>query len=372
MKHLSKSHSLTFVCLKPEKEFFHSAEFIDQVEFVCHRKVSQFVMWLRYLCYMLAGVPSSVSAYTSRAMRRKVKMLIEGGKNDAILLFEMSAMQYCPPSCYQKLIVNIEDPESIKLNRMARLSVWSLWQTLKLLVLAGLAAHYEKQMLPQAAKVLLLSEADERDMRDLRHHKNLACVTYGVEQRGQEERLGYEQRERAIVFSGNMFHPPNVDGALSLLTDIFPLILQAYPSAILWVVGANPDERICDVAAKFGERVVITGTVGDVAHYIRRATVSVCPVRLRIGVQTKVLEALSVGTPVVTTSAGNSGVGAVSGRQLWVEDEPGRFAGKVVALLQGREWSELSQEGQRFVAERFTWERSARQLEQHLASLSTD
>jgi glycosyltransferase involved in cell wall biosynthesis len=371
MKHLSKSHSLRLVCLKPEKGFLHSPEFIDQLEFVCHRKVSRSVMWLRYLRHMLAGVPSIVSANTSLAMRRKVKALIEGGNIDATLLFEMSAIQYCPPSCYRKLIVNIEDPESIKLGRMTRLSVWSLWQTAKLFVLAGLAAHYEKTMLPRIAKVLLLSEADKQDMCEKVGYENLACVTYGVDQRGQQEPVGYEQREKAVVFSGNMYHPPNVDGALFLLTDIFPLILRAYPSAILWIVGADPDDRIVQAARKLRERVVITGRVEDVALYIRRATVSVCPVRLKIGVQTKVLEALSWGTPVVTTSAGNSGVGGVPGRHLWVEDEPGQFASKVVALLKGCEWSELSQEGRRFVAERFTWERSVRQLERHLESLST-
>ena len=299
-------------------------------------------------------------------------MLIEGGNIDAILLFEMSAIQYCPPSCYKQLIASIEDPESIKLGRMMKLPVWSLWQKAKLFVLAGLAAHYEKKILPRIAKVLLLSEADRQDMREQGGYENLACVTYGVDQEHQGASLGYEQRERVIIFSGNMYHPPNVDGALFLLTDIFPLILQVYPSAILWIVGADPDVRICEAAAKFGEQVVITGRVEDVAHYILRATVSVCPVRLRIGVQTKVLEALSLGTPVVTTSAGNTGVGGVSGRQLWVEDEPNQFAGKVVALLQGCGWSELSQGGQRFVAERFTWERSARQLRQYLESLSTD
>jgi glycosyltransferase involved in cell wall biosynthesis len=284
----------------------------------------------------------------------------------------MNAIQHCPPSCYGKLIVNIEDPESIKLSRMMKLSVFSSWKTAKLFVLAKLAAQYEKRVLPQVAKVLLLSEADRRDMCAQGHHKNLACVTYGVEQKAQEEYLGYEQRERAVIFSGNMFHPPNVDGALLLLKDIFPLILRAHPSAILWIVGADPDKRIYKMAEKFGERVAITGRVDDVGPYIRRALVSVCPVRLRIGVQTKVLEALSWGTPVVTTPAGNSGIGGISGRQLWVEDEPDQFASRVVALLQGRDWSNLSQEGQRFVAERFTWERSVQQLEQHLESLSSD
>lgn len=281
----------------------------------------------------------------------------------------MSAIQYCPPFCYDKLIVNIEDPLSIRLIRMAELPVWSLWQRVKLFLSARLSVCYENRLLPRMAKVLLLSETDRNDMHERGGYDNLECVSYGVDQEAPEEILGYEERERAIIFSGNMFHPPNVDGALFFLRDIFPLILEQYQSAKLWIVGANPDARIYDASAKYGKRVVITGRVDDIAAYIRRATVSICTVRLKIGVQTKILEALSWGTPVVATSSSNSGILGVSGSHLWVEDDPYQFAKRVVELLQGIGWTKLSEEGRRLVAKRFSWEGSATQLEQHLESL---
>lgn len=369
MKHLSEHHTIDFVCLQPMRDLVNPAEFVERLELVTQKKVSRFAMWMRYLLYMLAGVPSSVCAYTSKAMKKKVKGVIGGGKFDAILLFEMSAIQYCPPSCYSRLIVNIEDPQSIRWHRVAELPVWSLWQRTKLFVFIRLTAYYENRLLPKMAKVLLLSKADIHDMREQEGYGNLAFVPYGVDQRGSTEIVCYENRERAIIFSGTMNHLPNVDGALLLLKDIFPLILQQYPSALLWIVGTNPDKRIYEAAAKFEKQVVITGRVDNMAEYIKRATVSICPVRLKIGVQTKILEALSWGTPVVTTSAGNSGIGGVSGTHLWVEDDPHLLAKRVVELLQGHDWSWLSENGRRLVAERFTWEGSAAQLEQHLESL---
>jgi len=303
-------------------------------------------------------------------MTAKVKEVIESDKFHAILLFEMSAIQYCPPSYFKsRLIINIEDPQSLRLSRMAELSVWSFWQRAKLYALARLSACYENRHLPRMAKVLLLSATDMHDMRERGGYENLARLPYGVEQRSPSEIAGYEDRERAIIFSGSMYHPPNIDGALFLLRDIFPLILGQYPSAILWIVGTNPDGRIYDAAGKFRKQVVITGNVDNVGEYIKRATVSICPVRLGIGVQTKILEALSWGTPVVTTSAGNRGVGGVSGTHLRVEDAPDLLAKRVVELLQGHDWSRLSEEGRRLIAERFSWEDSVAQLENHLASL---
>jgi len=171
-----------------------------------------------------------------------------------------------------------------------------------------------------------------------------------------------------IVFSGNMFHPPNVDGILFFLRYVFPAVVKQHSSAKLWIVGADPDVRIRKATTNFGNQVMITGKVDDLSPYLRQAKVSVCPIQLKIGVQTKILEALSWATPVVTTSAGNSGIGGRSGSDLWVEDDPGEFARRVVSLLNGENWARLSENGRRLVSERFSWKRSVEQLERHIES----
>jgi glycosyltransferase involved in cell wall biosynthesis len=136
-------------------------------------------------------------------------------------------------------------------------------------------------------------------------------------------------------------------------------------------VGNKPDPRILSAASSYGDRVKVTGRVDDITEYIRRAKISVCPIRLKIGVQTKILEALSWGTPVVTTEAGNSGIGAISGRHLWVDENPASFARHVVDLLEGKEWARLSEAGKTFVTSRNTWDASVARLEQEIRSLNT-
>lgn len=369
MKHLSQRHHVELICSRPMGEVVNPAEFVERVDLVPQEKISRIAKWARYFLYMLIGEPPSVSAYASRSMAKKVRSEIQRVGYDAILLFEMSAIQYCPSSSFNKLVVNIEDPQSIRLCRSAALPIWPLWQRLKLFAVGKLTASYENRIIHRIARVLLLSESDICDLRKNKEYQNIVHVPYGVEQRSAAEIASYESRERVVIFSGNMFHPPNVDGGLFLLKDIFPLILCECPSAVLWIVGSNPDRRICEAAAKYGKQVVITGKVDDVADYIRQATVSICPVRLNIGVQTKILEALSWGTPVVTTSAGNSGIGGVTGTHLWVEDDAYMIARKVCDLLQGRDWKKMSAEGRKLVLERFTWEGSVAQLEQHLKAV---
>ncbi len=115
---------------------------------------------------------------------------------------------------------------------------------------------------------------------------------------------------------------------------------------------------------------MITGKVDDISTFIRKAKVSICPIRLKIGVQTKALEALSWGTPTVVTSAGNSGIGGISGETLWVADNAVEFGDRVVSLLRGQEWKTISENGRAFVAEHFSWERSAEILEQCVYRIS--
>jgi glycosyltransferase involved in cell wall biosynthesis len=164
-----------------------------------------------------------------------------------------------------------------------------------------------------------------------------------------------------IVMTGNMHHVPNVDAVDFFCKDIFPLICERDPSATLWLVGARPVAKVRQWATN--PRIKVTGFVPDIRTYLGQAMVSVCPIRLAVGTQTKILEALTCGTPVVTSSAGNHGIGAIPGEHLYVTDEPREFANYVLSLLSGNNWSELSENGRRFVRDTFSWESSTAKLE---------
>jgi glycosyltransferase involved in cell wall biosynthesis len=222
-------------------------------------------------------------------------------------------------------------------------------------------ASYERKYAARFDRIIFVNREDASDQARRFAGASTDWVSSGMDATAFSPDPGVPRHDGMIVMTGNMFHAPNVDGVEYFCSRVFPLVRQRVENAILWLVGSRPAPAVKKWAAD--PHIKVTGFVPDVRPYLRQAMVSVCPVRLRIGTQTKVLEALACGTPVVTTSAGNHGIAGTSGEHLYVADDPQEFADRVVSLLQRQRWNELSQNGRRLVVENFTWEASTARLE---------
>jgi glycosyltransferase involved in cell wall biosynthesis len=80
--------------------------------------------------------------------------------------------------------------------------------------------------------------------------------------------------------------------------------------------------------------VRVIGAVEDVLPYYRQCGVSVCPLLSGSGTRLKILEAISAGNPVVSTSVGCEGLQLQDGREILIRDTPGSFAAAVVQVMQ--------------------------------------
>lgn len=315
---------------------------------------------------MASALPFQISYFKSAKMAATVHERLRKKAYD-IVVFQLTRMAQYRPVWYEgPTILSMVDP--FVLNYQRSLS-WRPWYARPWLQ-AEIARlkNYESQQALRFDRVLLISEADVRDYQNFMGAGNVDWVPHAIDVNYFSPLPSVARRTGMIVITGNMFYAPNVDAVNYFCREIFPLIRKHVPEASLWLVGSRPAEAV----RKWGkdERIKVTGFVSDVRPYLNQAMVSVCPVRLNVGTQTKVLEALAMGTPVVSTSAGNHGIGAVSGEHLYVVDTPSEFAERVVALLKGKEWDELSRRGRRFVVEHFTWEKSVARLEQILAEIT--
>jgi glycosyltransferase involved in cell wall biosynthesis len=311
-----------------------------------------------------------ISRFRSSSMSEAVDRRLADGNYDAVLFQTLLSAQFRPEWYRGPTIWSLEDPSALKIQRMLPMYPW--YSRLLHRSRSDRLQRYERKQASHFGRVTFVNKEDALEYKCIVPQASTDWVPHGIDPeayRPCEEEL---RREGMIVITGNMFHIPNVDAVDFFCRDVFPLVCEQVASANLWLVGARPAKRVRKWANN--PRVKVTGSVLDIRPYLHQAMISVCPVRLAIGTQTKILEALACGTPVVTTSAGNHGVGASSGEHLHVADDPVQFASKVVDLLKGIGWHDLSRNGRKFVEDNFAWSKSALRLEkilEQLASTST-
>lgn len=145
----------------------------------------------------------------------------------------------------------------------------------------------------------------------------------------------HEGPSQEAVFVGSMDLRMNADAVCYFGSNIWPLIKNELPDARFTAVGRNPSRRVLALDGVNG--ITVTGTVPDVRPYIVRANVVVAPFRQGAGTKLKVLEALSLGKAIVSTSLGCQGIETSHGENILISDTPESFAQSVVKVFSDAE-----------------------------------
>jgi glycosyltransferase involved in cell wall biosynthesis len=171
----------------------------------------------------------------------------------------------------------------------------------------------------------------------------------------------------ALLFIGDMSYVPCVDAMLYFCREVLPRIRNVVSEVELWIVGKDP---LPEVARLGNNGVHVTGQVDSVMPYYERSTVCVVPLRAGGGTRLKILEAMALGRPVVSTTIGCEGLDVVDGEHLLIADSPERFVEKTVRLLEDRMlYRHIATNGRQLVVARYDWDVIARQLMQVYAEM---
>jgi polysaccharide biosynthesis protein PslH len=175
---------------------------------------------------------------------------------------------------------------------------------------------------------------------------------------------GGERHENTILFTGVMSYAPNEDAALFLIEAVMPLLRQSRADVRLQIVGLDPSPRLLAAAAG-NPAVEVTGYVDDLRPYLDTATVYAAPIRYASGIQNKILEAMAMGIPVVTTRVVADGLRvAAAAPPVHVAAASDQFAAAVLALLQDADdRDDLAARARSYVSGNFDWDRTTDVLE---------
>lgn len=291
---------------------------------------------------LLSGVLLGRNLFTQPGVRRHVKNLRQFP--DAIYVAPlMTALDF---GLVRPLLLNAVDSFArLNENTFKRTGHWRDW--LKMVLYRA----YERRALDAAALINFVSSADLESVRRVAPKLPLINISNGVDS-SKFTPIESSRVPGRLLFVGNFDYAPNAEAARHLIEDIFPLIRAACPMATLQIVGRNPPANILGSTG-----VIATGFVEDIASCYQAAQVFVCPLLSGAGVKNKVLEAMSSGLPVVTTSRGVEGLEHLEeDRHYLLADDPSSFVKRVLEVLENDKLrSSLGQKARAIVTEHHGW-----------------
>lgn len=222
--------------------------------------------------------------------------------------------------------------------------------------------RYETWLYQQFDLGLVVSDRDRVAAMNLfgLKEKQVVVIPNGVDT-VLNQPLAIEPQPDTLVFNGALTYSANYDAMSFFLHEIFPLICAQVPNAHLTITGSTANVPVSKLSSK--GQIIFSGYLADVRPTIAQSWVCVVPLRMGGGTRLKILEAMALGTPVVSTSKGAEGLDVENGKHLLIGDTPNEFATQTVRVLREPELRKLlAVRAAQFVKERYEWASIGQQL----------
>lgn len=314
-----------------------------------------------------SGEALSVPYYYSNELAHWIEQRRREFKFDAVLVFSGAMAQYVMNDYWKALprVIDFVDVDSDKWRQYAESKVGIMRfiyqrEARKLL-------EFERKVAIEFDASVFVSEHEREMFAELAPEcaEKIFAVNNGVDIGRYDLNLNFENPYAtgvdAVVFTGAMDYWANVDAVLWFAKEIWPQVHKARSEARFYIVGSNPSENVKSLAQLPG--VTVTGAVDDVRPYLAHARVAVAPMRIARGVQNKVLEAMAMSLPVVTTPAGYEGIEAIQGQELVVADSSEQFAKEVLDLFSGMRRETVRLAARKRIETDYTWEHTLQRLD---------
>jgi len=332
--------------------------------------LGNFDLFFNLMGGLITGQSLNVSAYFSPRFREALRVYgksTEGQKVDVVLAHRLRMAPWAfqeglkrpvileLTDCLTAYTAKVKGQAGVGLFSRA-IAWWDHWFLQK----------EEKEWAEKSFRTLVTSEADAGELMNLGlGPEKLKVIPNGILAPSKKPfpRPSWYPKDKPVVcFAGNMGYLPNEDGALWFLREVWPRVKEGVPGAIFAAVGGRPSSKLRGHGN--GRDVWVTWWVPEIEPYVAHAALSVAPLRVAVGMQNKVAQSLSLGTPVVATFPAAAWL-PPEGRPFVVAAEgPAAFAQAVIQTLEKPRLAKTrALKGKGFILKNFAWESSGKKLE---------
>ena len=374
IKYLSQNNDVSFIAFanEEEKKHLHTIDkYCEEVALLPHpKKMSTTKKWSNLL---FSSYPFHFKQQYDLAYQEKLNEMAIKNKYDFIIAEYSMMGQYFYNNCAipreTKKIISVHECYTLArrmYSKRANDLITKLDEYLRYLQLKT----FEFEMYKQADKVLVLTPTGKKELHSFAPELDISVIPHGVDTDFFKP-LESLPEKNVLTFLGNYEHKPNIEAVLDFYKNIFPKIRKEREDVYFQIVGFNPPQIIRDLTKD--QNVSVVPSPPDVKPHLAKSKIFIAPIKLGGGFRGKVLEAMSMGIPVLSTSLGAQGTHAVPNKDIMIADTDDDFAKSALALLDNNaKLQELSKNGRRLVEEKFSWKVGVGQLENLLREIKKD
>jgi len=363
LRELSKTNEIFLFCITDSKT---DEDAINELKKFCKEvhihKLNKTGIYFRLFLGLFTSQPFQVHYFYEKRAARKINRIISTFQPDHIFCQLIRCSEYVKNFHHIPKTLDYMDALSKGIERRTEKAGWLLRPFFR--SEAKRLVAYENLIFDYFENKIIISEQD----RSFIYHpdqKKIVIIPNGVD-------TAYfhpleREKKYDLVFNGNMNYPPNIDCVEYIVQKVIPVCEKKGKPVSLLISGANPNSRVTDLARH--KNVTVSGWVNDQRESYASAKIFFAPMQIGTGLQNKLLEAMAMKLPCVTSELANNALGGTPGKELVTAANEEEYAECIIGLLENKGKRDfLAENGYLFVKEHFQWETVASHLLQVLTT----
>jgi glycosyltransferase involved in cell wall biosynthesis len=354
IKYISKFHDIFLFALNEASvskiDYDMVAPYCKEIKVYKLRKLE---IVIQSFLSLFKSIPVQVGYFYSPSIHRKMTNTIKQINPDTVYCQLSRTALYGKDLPFNK-VIDFQDAFSMNYDRMQRnmSGIQQLFYKRESLRMK----QFETSMLQWFDTTTIISEHDKSNLAS--QPNTTIVISNGVD-------LDYFQPQSItktvdLLFLGNLSYQPNRAAVDFLIQHIMPALIKIRPTIKLNIAGAAMAEELKKYESS---NIHLSGWHDDIRVAYASATLFVAPLFTGAGLQNKLLEAMSMKLPSITTSIVNASLHATENKEVIIANTTEEFVSKIIQLLDNPEQQiQLASQAYEFVSKKYGWDQSNQQL----------
>lgn len=209
---------------------------------------------------------------------------------------------------------------------------------------------YEAKVARESDVLVCISPLDEAVFKEMGVNKPIITIPTGLEM--EEYPSSDLPEDFSVFFIGALDWMPNQEGLKWFLDYVLDPLRRDLPGLTFHVAGRNAPPHFEKMLAK--KQVIYHGEIEDARAFMKAYRIMVAPLFTGSGIRIKILEAMALGRPVITTPIGIEGISLQDNQPIMISEDPEVFKNQIIKLCQDEELARgMAREGRQLIQENF-------------------